>query len=631
MTRSILTFFLAILFLPIPAVGQQLSPLVAEQGYADMILLNGKIVSMDDRSTVPGTSGNVYQSMAIKGKLIMALGTNQGMRALAGPATRLVELGDRTVLPGLIQTHLHSFLFADLRYGPEMGLLDPSIRLDLVTEATPEATAKKVRETIINAISVQNIPAGQWIRVNVQESEKAPPGHSRTWFYMGRLNKRQLEGVTDEHPVMVSNNIQGIINDVAIAEIKKDFPDWEESTDIENRPGAAADGYVAVPEIFGLSWNIFWKDEPLATFAEMLRLHGVREMVPEGVTTIATRLLYPDTIAAYHLLNREGRMPHRVAYYVESQRGEYWGLKTIREFYKGAGAPWSTHSSGNEMLWLNGMCNEIWDSNYNEKCLGPDFPNASEEVRSRERCPSPGTKPWETFRTAIVHGWRPVQAHGTSSHGARLYIQMLEQAMEEGHYSVEYMRALRTTLEHNMVVGTQPDVMAGIKKFGIILNVNPGMLGEVPDDIANYGEGMRDFIMPVKTWLEEGIRVTFEAAGSDFWTPIHILTTREVQQTRGIAAPDSEPLPKVTLVPEQAIDRVTALKMATTWASEYMMAEDTLGTLESGKFADFSVLDRDFFTIPISAILDIEVVMTGLAGEIIYDPNQIGGRPVILE
>jgi predicted amidohydrolase YtcJ len=87
----------------------------------------------------------------------------------------------------------------------------------------------------------------------------------------------------------------------------------------------------------------------------------------------------------------------------------------------------------------------------------------------------------------------------------------------------------------------------------------------------------------------------------------------------------------VTLVPEQAIDRVTALKMATTWASEYMMAEDTLGTLESGKFADFAVLDRDFFTIPISEILDIEVVMTGLAGEIIYDPDQIGGRPVILE
>ncbi len=75
----------------------------------------------------------------------------------------------------------------------------------------------------------------------------------------------------------------------------------------------------------------------------------------------------------------------------------------------------------------------------------------------------------------------------------------------------------------------------------------------------------------------------------------------------------------VTLVPEEGIDRVTALKMATTWASEYLLAEDTLGTLEPGKYADFAVLDQDFFRIPIEDVLDLEVVMTGLAGEIIHD------------
>ncbi len=68
---------------------------------------------------------------------------------------------------------------------------------------------------------------------------------------------------------------------------------------------------------------------------------------------------------------------------------------------------------------------------------------------------------------------------------------------------------------------------------------------------------------------------------------------------------------------------MTALKMATTWASEYMMAEDTVGTLEPGKFADFVVLDRDFFTIPVEEIPDLRVVMTGLGGEIVYDPEQL--------
>ena len=64
---------------------------------------------------------------------------------------------------------------------------------------------------------------------------------------------------------------------------------------------------------------------------------------------------------------------------------------------------------------------------------------------------------------------------------------------------------------------------------------------------------------------------------------------------------------------------MTALKMATTWASEYMMAEDTVGTLEPGKYADFAVLDRDFFTIATEEIVDTTVVMTGLSGQIVYD------------
>jgi len=74
-----------------PLWAQQVPELVSEQGYADLVLINGKIVSMDDRSTRPDTPGQNYQSMATKGKRIMALGSNQEMRTLAGPATRILD------------------------------------------------------------------------------------------------------------------------------------------------------------------------------------------------------------------------------------------------------------------------------------------------------------------------------------------------------------------------------------------------------------------------------------------------------------------------------------------------------------------------------------------------------------
>ena len=57
-------------------------------------------------------------------------------------------------------------------------------------------------------------------------------------------------------------------------------------------------------------------------------------------------------------------------------------------------------------------------------------------------------------------------------------------------------------------------------------------------------------------------------------------------------------------------------------ASEYMSAEDTMGTLEPDKYADFAVFDKDFFPISIEKIPDLKVAMTGLNGKIVYD-----GRP----
>ena len=141
------------------------------------------------------------------------------------------------------------------------------------------------------------------------------------------------------------------------------------------------------------------------------------------------------------------------------------------------------------MFWMAGMSHEIWDAGFNEVCLGPDMP-APPEIKVRERCPSPGTKSWESLKVAILNGWRPVGVHSEGSHGARLYIQMLDEVMEEGGYSLEYMRSLRPTLEHLQLLGNIPDIMAGIKKYGILLNPTPSYLGQLPETVRDYGEGL---------------------------------------------------------------------------------------------------------------------------------------------
>ncbi len=66
----------------------------------DLILSNGKVITVDDRFTIA-------QAVAIKGDRIVAVGTNQEITRLAGPNTRRIDLRERAVTPGLIDNHMH--------------------------------------------------------------------------------------------------------------------------------------------------------------------------------------------------------------------------------------------------------------------------------------------------------------------------------------------------------------------------------------------------------------------------------------------------------------------------------------------------------------------------------------------
>src|SRR5689334_14394049 len=74
--------------------------LYAQQPAADLILTNGKIITVDEKFTVA-------QAIAIKADRIVAVGTNQQIGQMAGAATRRVDLRGRSVVPGLIDNHMH--------------------------------------------------------------------------------------------------------------------------------------------------------------------------------------------------------------------------------------------------------------------------------------------------------------------------------------------------------------------------------------------------------------------------------------------------------------------------------------------------------------------------------------------
>src|SRR5438128_2395558 len=86
----------AVLFLA--ASGSML--MLAQQGAPDLILTNGKVVTVDERFTIA-------QAIAIKGDRFVAVGSNQEINALAGPNTKRIDLRGRSVVPGMIDNHTH--------------------------------------------------------------------------------------------------------------------------------------------------------------------------------------------------------------------------------------------------------------------------------------------------------------------------------------------------------------------------------------------------------------------------------------------------------------------------------------------------------------------------------------------
>jgi len=117
-------------------------PCLAAAQRADTLLLNGKIVTLDAR-------GSVRQALAVRDGRIAATGSNEEIRKLAGRGTRVIDLGGRTVIPGLIDSHLHG-----IRAGQTFGT-----EVNWIGAASIDEALARIRG------AARSKPAGQWIIV----------------------------------------------------------------------------------------------------------------------------------------------------------------------------------------------------------------------------------------------------------------------------------------------------------------------------------------------------------------------------------------------------------------------------------------------------------------------------------
>ena len=593
----------------------QVAPEVASYGYADTILINGKVVSMDDRSTSTEV-GNIYQAVAVKGEKIVKLGSSDQIRALAGPDTRVLDLNGRTLIPGIIEPHMH--IYGDAirhldRFGykyPPRGII-VSMQAELDLEETQAAMREKLKE------AVKEVNPGDWIVLRMSDHPEAP-GQARLWGFTRRLTNRDtLDLWTPENPLLFRPGPRGWVNSKALGVLNDFLPGYSASIQ-ETMHGDTigedipAIGWVGSQEMAVITWELFLQQLPLNTLAQALKLVS-EEWASIGVTTLSTRIPFPKVMSGYATLAGLGQMPIRLAAHYEVHRMPTDPGQT-RQMYRRTGV---LQGIGNDYFWIDGVASERWDSTYPESCAGPDLP-APPHIKAREVCPKPGDLMWDTLENALKSGWRLAGVHMCGSESARAYFSMIDRARADNGMSMEEIRNLKMTAEHCNLVGKQPDIIQKLKDYGVILSCGPNRINESPNLIADYGPQVNAFILPFKTWIESDVKlVGAHYGGGAFGRPA------EGSVGPGFQPPFFQLWQAITRKyddqvwqPDERVDRVWAMKMFTSWASEYVMKPEKIGSLEVGKLADMVILDRDYFTVPVDDILKVRPLMTMVGGRI---------------
>ena len=545
---------------PMPTATETLAPptatpLPAELA-ADMVLMGGKVITVDPADTIA-------QAVAIKDGLIQAVGDDEAVRALVGEKTKMIDLGGKAVTPGLIDPHNHLQVWGQLQ-GFYVALMPPEVKtMDDLREKLAEAVAKT--------------PEGEWVK----------------GFFLslgGRLpNRHDLDPVSPHHPVwiMQQGGHYGSANSLALqrAGITADTPDPV--------------GGVIEREAHGEPTGVFYNHRAM----DVLRRHVPQptvEMIRDniaaaqpvfaaaGVTTFHdNNVRGVHTVGAYFDADREGQMLIRgQVYYTLEWPGDLErALKEI-EYYQGNGF---MRFAGFKFL-LDGQAKMAY-------CHRP---------HNGVRWDMPTWDP-QTFKNAIrkLHDTGlQICVHCMGDAAVDLTLDAFEEAMNANPRPDP-----RHRIEHCIL--STPQATQRMKDLGVVVSTQPQFIRLGGDHYADmFGEERAKRVIVTREWLEAGVPL---ALGSDAPTTPWI-----APQVTLFGAVTRITFSNQFYEPDQALTIQEALWAHTMGSAYAGFEEDIKGSIEPGKLADLAVWSENPYTAPPRRLWKIPIVMTLVAGEIVF-------------
>jgi predicted amidohydrolase YtcJ len=549
--RKSITFVLA-------AVMALFGSAMAKAQAPNFVFYNGKVVTLDPKSSI-------VSAIAVAGDSIVAVGDDATVRAMAGPQTRSVDLGGRTIIPGLIDSHLHAI---------RAGVTHRS-EVDWSTVKTLDEGLQKIAAHAKSRPGEWVLVAGGWHMTQLKE-QRAP-------------TSEELARVGGDNPVYVQHmydfavlNPKGMER-LGITKESKIPPAGKVLLDDKGEPTGQIDGDLAtLSALFGRTVKPDFAEQVAGTKAFFNHLASVGLT---GVIDPAGGGMSPEAYQPLFQLWQRGELPIRISFFFNGRPGNE--IADLKQY-----ALMLPRNFGDDWMRALGL-GEVMVWGFHDGALGrsPDFkprPGAADTLR-------------EIAHWAAARGLR-IQMHATMDTTATQILDIFEEA--DAKSSIKDLRWVIAHLED-----ASPRSLDRMKKLGMGYLIQNRTLFE--------GDRWPKFVTPevvkrappVLEALERGIAVGAGTDGTRVSTHAPFQTLQwmlDGKTARGIALRAKEHTP----------NREQALRMHTLGSAWFSADENKRGSLETGKWADLLILDQDYFAIPEDRIATIRPLLTMVGGRV---------------
>ena len=531
------------------------APAAARAQTADTILINGKVLTVDGQFST-------REAIAVRDGKIAAVGTTAEVRKLAGAETRIIDLQGRTVIPGLIDSHLHA-IRAALSFSTEVNWIGARSLADAVGRIRDAARTMKPGAWLI--------VAGGW---NVQQFKENR-----------RPTQAELVAAAPNNPVYVQLGYGwAMLTPTAMKALnistEADLPSGGrfEKDASGKATGAVTGGQGAIIALFDRLPRPTFDEQVDGTkkfFRELNRL-GLTGVVDPGGNNLA-----PDDYQALFKVWRDGQMTMRVAYALCGQTpgAEFEELKN-----------WTALlpiGFGDEMLRFNGLGERITAAMNNN-----NRPSESDKDKYYQ-----------------IAKWAAERGMSLTMHwGSDASVDQLLTIFERVNKEVP-IGSLRWSIAHLNDASVKS--FERMKALGVGWTVQDAMYFGGEQFVQQSGAEAARRVPPVVTGAKMGVAI---GAGTDAhrvasYNPFTALQWfLDGKTVAGVAIRG----------PEETPGRAEALRLYTLGSAWFSRDDLKRGSLEVGKLADLAVLSNDYMTIPVDRIGSLESVLTMVGGRVVY-------------